>query len=308
MDTNAVVRVHRLTKFYGQRRGVEDISFVVQPGEVVGLLGPNGSGKTTVIRMLVGLISISSGHAEILGQNVSTSSPDIRTHLGYLPGTLGLYEHLTARQFFTLLGNLRRKNCDSTISELSERLSLDLDLRIKTMSKGTKQKVGLLQAFMHEPSLLILDEPTSGLDPLVQHEFEHLLGKYQDRGGSVILSSHVLSEVEKLAHRVIILNNGRLLANEKVETLPGHESRDVVIHFDRVVDPQHFANVEGFQLISASQTQIVGITTGSQRPLLEIALPLGLVRIESPEPSLDELFRHLVTNNRSAVSLNGDNR
>lgn len=308
MDTNAVVRVHRLTKFYGQRRGVEDISFVVQPGEVVGLLGPNGSGKTTVIRMLVGLISISSGHAEILGQNVSTSSPNIRAQLGYLPGTLGLYEHLTARQFFTLLGNLRRKNCDSAISQLSERLSLDLDLRIKTMSKGTKQKVGLLQAFMHEPSLLILDEPTSGLDPLVQHEFEHLLREYQERGGSVILSSHVLSEVEKLAHRVIILNNGRLLANEKVETLPGHESRDVVIHFDRAVDPKHFTNVEGFQLISASQTQIVGITTGSQRPLLEIALPLGLVRIESPEPSLDELFRHLVTNNRSAVSLNGDIR
>lgn len=295
MNTDVVVRAEQLTKFYGKRRGVEGVSFTLDRGEIIGFLGPNGSGKTTVLRMLVGLISISRGTAEILGRNVTDARADIRSQVGYLPGTLGLYEHLTARQFFSFLSDLRRTNCEASVDELCQRFSLDPTFRIKTMSKGTKQKVGLIQAFMHEPEVLILDEPTSGLDPLVQHEFEHLLRETQQRGASIILSSHVLSEVEKLAHRVVILNNGRLLANERVESLPGHETRDVVIDFDRAIDSSMFHNIEGFRLMSSSSTQISGTTTGSQRPLLDVALQQGLIRIHSPEPSLDELFRQLVT-------------
>ena len=302
MSASFAVRAEKLTKFYGKRRGVEDISFDVTPGEVVGFLGPNGSGKTTVLRMLMGLISITHGRAELFGQDIAGSTSEIRSRVGYLPGTLGLYEHLTARQFFTFIGKLRNSDCKKNLETLCHRFSLDPDLRIKTMSKGTKQKVGLIQAFMHQPNVLILDEPTSGLDPLVQHEFEHLLRETQQRGAAVILSSHVLSEVEKLAHRVVILNNGRLLANASVEALPGHESRDVVLAFDRNVLESDFQNIPGFQLLSCSERQISGVTTGTQRPLLEVAVQCGVARIQSPEPTLDALFRQLVTDNLKDVA------
>lgn len=302
MSASFAVRAEKLTKFYGKRRGVEDISFDVTPGEVVGFLGPNGSGKTTVLRMLMGLISITHGRAELFGQDIAGSTSEIRSRVGYLPGTLGLYEHLTARQFFTFIGKLRNSDCKKNLETLCHRFSLDPDLRIKTMSKGTKQKVGLIQAFMHQPNVLILDEPTSGLDPLVQYEFEHLLRETQQRGAAVILSSHVLSEVEKLAHRVVILNNGRLLANASVEALPGHESRDVVLDFDRNVLESDFQNIPGFQLLSCSERQISGVTTGTQRPLLEVAVQCGVARIQSPEPTLDALFRQLVTDNLKDVA------
>lgn len=297
MSESPIVVADHLTKFYGRRRGVEDVSFSVAPGEVVGFLGPNGSGKTTVIRMLVGLLSISRGHVEMFGRNITHSPAAIRSRLGYLPGTLGLYEHLTALQFFTLIERLRQKDCTRELDVLCQRFALDPTLHIKTMSKGTKQKVGLIQAFMHQPDVLLLDEPTSGLDPLVQHEFEHLLRETQERGASVILSSHVLSEVEKLAHRVVILNNGRLLANEKVKFLPGHETRDVVLDFDRNVARQDFENITGFRLISHSGSRITGTTIGSQHPLLEMAVRHGVSRFQCPEPSLDQLFRELVGNN-----------
>lgn len=297
MSTVSVVRADQITKFYGKRRGVEDVSFSVDPGEVVGFLGPNGSGKTTVIRMLVGLLSISRGQAQMFGHNISHSSATVRSRLGYLPGTLGLYEHLTAQQFFTLIEKLRQKNCSRELDALCQRFALDPSLHIKTMSKGTKQKVGLIQAFMHQPDVLLLDEPTSGLDPLVQHEFEHLLRETKERGASVILSSHVLSEVEKIAHRVVILNKGRLLANEKVQFLPGHETRDVVLDFNYNIARQDFENIAGFRLVSHSGSRITGITTGSQHPLLEAAVRYGVSRIQCPEPSLDQLFRELVGNN-----------
>lgn len=296
MSAALVVRAEQLTKFYGKRCGVENVSFDVEPGEVVGFLGPNGSGKTTVLRMLMGLISITSGRAELFGRDVTRSSSALRARVGYLPGTLGLYDHLTARQYFIFLSELRRTDCATNLKTLCQRFSLDPNLRIKTMSKGTKQKVGLIQAFMHQPDVLILDEPTSGLDPLVQHEFEHLLRETRERGASVILSSHILSEVEKLAHRVVILNNGQLLANETVESLPGHDTREVVLDFEHPVLPAEFHNITGFRLLSCSERRISGLTTGSQRPLLEAAVRHDVMRIQSPEPSLDALFRQLVSN------------
>lgn len=299
MSPTAVVRAVDLTKFYGMRRGVEGVSFSVEPGEVTGFLGPNGSGKTTVIRMLVGLLKITSGHAELLGHSVAKSPPEIRAQVGYLPGTLGLYEHLTAQQFFDHLCGLRRIHVDAALTNLCNRFSLNPNLHIKTMSKGTKQKVGLIQAFMHSPSVLILDEPTSGLDPLVQHEFENLLRETQQRGAAVILSSHVLSDVEKLADRVVILNEGRLIANQKFDQLPGHDTHNVKLEFDRAIQAQDFANIEGFRLLSVGDKSVSGTTTGSQRPLLEVALRCGITRIQSPEPSLDELFRFLVLENTS---------
>lgn len=302
MGNEAIVEAIDLTKFYGKRCGVNAISFRVEPGEVVGFLGPNGSGKTTVLRILMGLIKISRGQALMFGKSVTTSSSTLRTDVGYLPGTLGLYENLIAADYFELLSQLRRRDCSHVVRQLCERFSLDPTLRIKTMSKGTKQKVGLIQAFMHEPRLLILDEPTSGLDPLVQHEFEHLLAETKNRGASVLLSSHILCEVEKLAERVVILNHGQLLACESVDSLPGHDQREVELEFASRVDVLPFEHIDGFTITSHDNTRIKGVTLGSQRALLETALQQNFVMMRSPDPSLDDLFRALVTSSNNPKS------
>ena len=299
MSSGPIVEAIDLTKFYGKRCGVAGISFNMESGEVVGFLGPNGSGKTTVLRMLMGLISISRGQALMFGHDITSSSPLLRSHVGYLPGTLGLYEHLTAGEYFNFLSRLRQGDFSETVRQLCDRFSLDPTLRIKTMSKGTKQKVGLIQAFMHQPRLLILDEPTSGLDPLVQHEFEHLLVETKQRGASVLLSSHILSEVEKLAGRVVILNQGHLVACESVDSLPGRNQRNVELVFSSPVNVQPFQDIDGFTLTSSNDNRIGGVTSGSQRALLEAALQQDLQLIRSPDPSLDDLFRSLVTSSNS---------
>ena len=162
------------------------------------------------------------------------------------------------------------------------------------MSKGTKQKVGVVQAFMHSPQLLILDEPTSGLDPLIQHEFDDLLAETKTQGAAVILSSHILSEVERLASQVAILNNGELIVFDDVHALPGHENHSILLQFGSPVEVSQFSHIPGFTLISCDGNRIKGTMAGSQRQLLETALKCDLISVESPEPSLDELFRQLV--------------
>jgi ABC-2 type transport system ATP-binding protein len=294
MVATPTISTEGLTKFYGTKVGVEDITFSVEPGEVVGFLGPNGSGKTTVLRMLVGLITVSRGRAELFGRDIRTSRPSFRADIGYLPGTLGLYEKMTAAEYFSFLARMRQRDCATHRRSLCERLNLDPTTRIHSMSKGTRQKVGVVQAFMHSPRLLILDEPTSGLDPLVQHAFDDLLHESSASGVSVLLSSHVMSEVQRLASKVAILNEGELVAFDRVEDLPGHESRTVVLEFDTETDPAFLRGALGFTLTGSDGRFVEGISTGSQRDLLEAALRHGLVRVHSPEPSLDELFRHLV--------------
>ena len=292
------IRTENLTKFYGDHLGVSDVTFDVGEGEVVGFLGPNGSGKTTVLRMLVGLISITRGHAWLFGHDIAASKPSIRADIGYLPGVLGLYDHMSASDYFAFIARMRGLDCRDRAHALSERLALDETARIGSMSKGTRQKVGVVQAFMHTPRLLILDEPTSGLDPLVQHEFDTLLAETRDRGAAVLLSSHVMSEVERLATKVAILDAGRLVAFDHVEHLPGHARRTVVLEFETAPDPTLFAHVPGFTLTACEGHRIIGTMTGSQRPRLEIAVRSNLVAVQSPEPSLDELFRGLVGNGR----------
>ena len=300
MSDVPAIRAIDLTKFYGRRRGVEGVTFAVQPGEVVGFLGPNGSGKTTVLRMLMGLISITRGTAELFGRSVADADPSVRRDIGYLPGTLGVYDKMTAREYFRFLARIRGRDCTASFESLSERLSLDPSLHIGSMSKGTKQKVGVIQAFMHSPRLLILDEPTSGLDPLIQHEFDDLLAETREQGTAVLLSSHILSEVERLASRVAILNNGTLIVFDDVEALPGHETHSIVLEFASPVDSSRFAHVSGFTMTSCDENRLEGTMTGSQRPLLETALQEDLVAVQSPEPSLDELFRQLVDDSTRA--------
>lgn len=282
--------VRDLTKFYGPSRGVEGVTFEVDTGEVVGFLGPNGSGKTTVLRTITGLISITRGTAHLFGSPVHRRSNSLRADIGYLPGTLGLYQNLTVRQYLSFFSRMRGERGNSRSDELCERLELNPALHIGSLSKGTRQKVGVVQAFMHRPKLLLLDEPTSGLDPLVQREFKMILDETVKEGGSVLLSSHVLTEVEQLASRVAVLDRGRLIAVDTVAALKERTAHTVEFHFDSPVDIQLFRRCTGVQSAEQQDRIVTCVVIGSQTELLGLAAQLGARRVVSPEPTLEEIF------------------
>ena len=288
------VRLDRLTKFYGRRLGVQDVSFEVNPGEVVGFLGPNGSGKTTVLRMLVGLLRPTSGRAELFGLDVRTCGPSVRDRVGYLPGTLSLYRRMTAGSYLSFMERMRGRDCAARSAELCERLGVDAAARIGEMSKGNRQKVGVVQAFMHDPDLLVMDEPTSGLDPVVQKQFDDLLQESTSRGAAVLLSSHVMSEVERLASRVAIVNKGSMVAFDRVDDLRSRTAATVVFEFAGPVDPYPLVSVPGFALTRTVGNTVEGTVRGTQHELLAAAVAMGVVAVRSPERTLDELFLDLV--------------
>ena len=279
-----------LTKNYGAARGIENITFDVNHGEVFGFLGPNGSGKTTALRTLAGLIHATGGSARLLGRDALRPDPTIRTLLGYLPGSLGLYSSMTGRSFLHFLAKVRRLNCSKSIDQLARRLKVDLDRRIQDLSKGNRQKIGVIQAFMHQPQILLLDEPTSGLDPLVQHEFEGLLDEAKDRGAAIILSSHVLSEVEHLADRVAIINDGSLLVVEGVSTLKERALRSVDLHFDLPPAVDEFRRLSGVREVARHGNMLTCTVLGSEHELLATAVKFGVSTVTTREPSLDEVF------------------
>ncbi len=215
----AVIRAEKLSKYYGSSRGIVGLGFEVEAGEVFGFLGPNGAGKTTTIRLMLDLIRPSSGRLELFGLDAQRDSVAIRRRVGYLPGDLRLYERLTAREQLRYFAALRGLDGLGEGESLAERFELELDRPIRSLSKGNRQKVGLVQAFLHRPDLLLLDEPTSGLDPLVQISFNELLREVTAEGRTVFLSSHILSELQRLADRVAIIREGSLELVEAVETL-----------------------------------------------------------------------------------------
>lgn len=289
------ITLDRLTKFYGKSRGIEDLSFTVEPGEVFGFLGPNGSGKTTTLRTLMGLIDATSGSATILGRNALLRDPSLRAAIGYLPGALELYQNLTGRGMLTFLAKMRGVDCTRAIEEYAERLDLDLDRHIHDHSKGNRQKIGVIQAFMHQPDVLLLDEPTSGLDPLVQREFEVMLHQARDRGAATILSSHVLSEVEHLADRVAIINNGTLVVVEHISTLKDRAVRTIDLFFDAPVSGDLFTGIEGVKQVTTSGRQVSCTLMGAETALLAAAVAHGVQSVRTREPSLEEIFVELIS-------------
>jgi len=286
----APLSLTRLTKYYGATLGVEDITFDIQPGQVMGFVGPNGSGKTTVIRMLTGLIGITRGDARMMGARVGIDNPEARRLLGYLPGSLGLYDNLTARQYFSFLAEMRSTQCLGRALSIAERLGLDPDRRIGSMSKGTRQKVGVVQAFMHRPRVIILDEPTSGLDPLVQREFVGLLHESRDDGAAMLLSSHVMHEVESIATHVTIILKGRQVLVDDMARLRTRVQRTLTFEFERDAGDISFdrcPHVVGCRTEGATVTCTV---VGPETDALALAVRHGVVTVTSSEPSLEDLF------------------
>ena len=287
----AAIETQKLTKWYGRRaRGIVDVDLVVDTGQIFGFLGPNGAGKSTTIRLLLDLIRPTSGSARVLGLDVHRDRLAIDRRVSYVPGELSLYDDLTGRQLLTYLGNLQGKVDAAYRESLIERLELDPGKRIKSLSRGNKQKVGLVAAFMIRPELLILDEATAGLDPFIQLEFEHLCEEARSEGRTVFISSHQLPEVEHLCDRVGIIREGKLLAVESIAVLKERALRKLEIDFGGSVDARAFADLPGVSDLTLNGGILRCTVMGSLDALVKAAAKFEVRNLRSIETSLEEIF------------------
>ena len=290
MSSSSTIVTAGLTKHYGDVKAVVDLDLAIDAGEVFGFLGPNGSGKTTTIRTMLDLIRPTAGTASILGLDSHRDAVEIRQHIGYVPGELALYRNLTGKELITYFANLRGGVDWTRVNLLAERLDAVLDKKVGELSTGNRQKVALVQAFMSKPSVLVLDEPSIGLDPLVQQQFQAIIREAAEEGATVFLSSHTLSEVERVASRVGIIRTGRLIVVETMEALKEKAVRTVTMQFDQPVGEAEFAVVAGVRDASVDGTQATVAVEGSMAQLLQLASSLGVVEMSSNESDLEEIF------------------
>jgi ABC-2 type transport system ATP-binding protein len=290
---SAAVETFGLSKTYGATRALVELSVSVEQGQVFGFLGPNGAGKTTTIRMLLGLQHPTSGRAAVLGLDPERDGVEVHRRVGYLPGELALYPRLSGRQHIDWFARARGERDPTLAGELCERFAVVVDRPARELSKGNRQKLGLVLAFMHRPQLLILDEPTSGLDPLMQDEFERLVRETVAEGRTVFLSSHELDEVQRLADRVAIIRSGRLVASDTVDRLRRSSPLRVEVRFRRAVDPASFTQLEGVSVTARDGDRIALQVAGPLAPVLQAIAGQDPVDVLSRHADLDELFLEL---------------
>jgi ABC-2 type transport system ATP-binding protein len=286
----AVIATGKLTKFYGKSRGVIEVDVEVRAGEIFGFLGPNGAGKTTTIRLLLDFIRPTSGQAAIFGLDSRRDSVDIHRRTGYLPGELALYDKMTGADLLRFFASLRGGVQWPYVEELAEGLESDLTVPIRSLSRGNKQKIGLIQALMHRPELLILDEPTSGLDPLMQQEFYRIIEACREEGRTAFVSSHNLPEVERLCDRVGIIREGRLVDVVEVASLKEQALRHLEVHFAASPPPGAFEGVAGMVDLRIDDGVIHCTVKGSMDPVVKAIARYEVVNIISHEPSLEDVF------------------
>jgi ABC-2 type transport system ATP-binding protein len=288
--TEVVIRTDGLVKDYGSTRALDHLDLEVRRGEVFGFLGPNGAGKSTTIRILLDQLRPTEGHAEVLGQTPQDGGPALRARIGYLPGELAMSGRATSQELLEHFARMRGGAGRENIAPLAERFGLDLSRPVRALSKGNKQKVGVIQAFMHRPELLVLDEPTSGLDPLLQHEFLTLVREAQTDGATVFMSSHVLSEVELIAGRVAIIRQGRIVDLDDVATLRHHAGQRVQLIFDQAVDPAPFQGLDGVEDVEVEGATLRCLLRGEPDALLKAAARHHVVRWSAEDRELEDLF------------------
>jgi ABC-2 type transport system ATP-binding protein len=286
----AVIELDRLTKRYGAARGVEDVSMTVAEGEVFGFLGPNGAGKTTTIRTLLDLLHPTSGRARVFGLDSRRDGVAVHARLGNLPGDFAYEPRATGRELLTYLARLRGVRGLGRAGALAERFDADLDRPLGQLSRGNRQKIGLVQAAFHTPELLMLDEPTTGLDPLMQEEFLTFVGEERRAGRTVFLSSHELGEVERACDRVGIIRAGRLAAVEVVADVTARAYRHVTVEFAEPVDPREFAALAGVSAVHADGRRIAFKAAGDVDPVIKAAARHTVTDIELQHPTLEEIF------------------
>lgn len=289
MSTNTVISVRDLTKFYGKTTGVKNISFDVQEGEIFGFLGPNGAGKTTTIRLLLDLLRPDSGSISIFGKDLSTNSIQIRQQIGYLPGEFSTYSHLSGNDFIKFLNGIRGNKGDD-LSSLLDRFKLNravLNRKTRQYSHGMLQKLGIIQAVLHKPRLLIFDEPTAGLDPLMQEEFYSLVKEEQQNGTTVFFSSHHLYEVEKLCSRVAIIRDGKIAGLESIASLKAKAGNMLEI---RLREPYEKLEIPGAELIKQQGNSFIFKIFGELQPVLQKLADLPVEDVMISKPDLENVF------------------
>jgi ABC-2 type transport system ATP-binding protein len=287
---DVVIRAERLTKSYGQTRALVDLDLEVFPGEVFGFLGPNGAGKSTTIRLMLDLIRPTRGRVVLFGLDSRRGSVAIRRRVGYVPGDLRLYDRMTARELFTYFARLRGLSDLGDAPRVVRRLELELDRPIGALSKGNRQKVGLVQAFLHRPDLLVLDEPTAGLDPLVQQGFYELMREATAAGAAVFLSSHVLPEVQHAADRVALIREGRLVLVDTVEALREKAAMRMEVTFAEPPPPDAFAGLPGVREAERRNSTVRFAVEGDPDALVKALGRFHVRGLESREADLEDVF------------------
>ncbi len=291
------IETNQLTKYYGKARGIVDVDLSVQEGEIFGFIGPNGAGKSTTIRTLLGLIKKTSGSAKIFGMDCEKDKIKILSEVGYLPGEVFYYDNMRAIDLLRYSASFYKKDCTQRIKELADALSLDLNRKIEDMSLGNKKKVGIVQGLLHGPKLIILDEPTSGLDPLMQRTFFDLIKQENERGATVLFSSHILGEVQRICNRVAIIKEGRIVDLRRIEDLRKSSYKKVSITTE--------APLEGFSLLGAAQiaqdgNQTSFLYSGEVNALFARLASLPLLNADVSEPELEEIFLHYYVDGEAA--------
>jgi ABC-2 type transport system ATP-binding protein len=286
-----VIEIRSLSKYYGKSRGIIDVDLSVKKGEVFGFLGPNGAGKSTTIRTILDYIRPTSGSATVNGMDPQKMGARVRRSVGYLPSDFGTYHNMTARAYLMTLLTMMEHRGPNRIEELAERLQLDLSRKIKEFSRGNRQKVGIVSAFMHTPDLVIMDEPTSGLDPLMQQEFYSIVLEEKAAGRTVFLSSHILAEVEAICDRVGIIKEGKLIVVEEMRKFKEKTGRMMEVSFQENIDPEIFRKIDGVANVEAISQKELKITISRNVDGVIKALSRYTVKdMDYEEMSLESLF------------------
>lgn len=286
----SIIEVTHLTKYYGKSRGIIDVSFNEEEGEIFGFIGPNGAGKSTTIRLLLSLIHPTSGSARVFGKDVTRRGPEIRRDIGYLPSEVFYYEGMKVIDLLKYSASFYDRDCTERIRELSEIMELELNRRISDLSYGNKKKVGIVQGLLHSPKLLFLDEPTAGLDPLMQRKFFDMIRAENERGVTVFFSSHILSEVQRLCTRVGIIREGRIVEISDIRTLQQNNYKKINVTADGLTS-QVF-DLPGVTNIQVENGSLHFFFKGDINLVLHKINSLQVIDVSIEEPTLEEIFMH----------------
>ncbi|MEG9297774.1 ABC transporter ATP-binding protein [Mangrovibacillus sp. Mu-81] len=286
-----VIEIDGLTKTYGSSRGINNISFNVEEGEIFGFIGPNGAGKSTTIRTLLSLIHPTGGSAKIFGKDCVEFAPDIAKDVGYLPSEVFYYDNMKVMDLLKYSASFYKKDCSGRIRELAEKLDLDLTKKIDDLSLGNKKKVGIIQGLVHEPKLIILDEPTSGLDPLMQQTFFDLLKEENRKGATVLFSSHILSEVQRMCDRVAIIKEGEIVQVEKISILKENNHKKFKLEVKSDISAGYF-DLTGVNNLEVHEHHISFLFRGDINEIMKKIAEIDIANLWIEEPDLEEIFMH----------------
>lgn len=289
-DTVSIIEVNHLTKYYGKARGIVDVSFSVDDGEIFGFIGPNGAGKSTTIRLFCSLIYPSSGTATIFGKDCIKYGPEIRQEIGYLPSEVFYYERMKVIDLLNYSASFYKKDCTKRLHELAEIMELDLKRRIDDLSYGNKKKVGIVQGLLHQPKLILLDEPTAGLDPLMQKNFFDLIREENQRGATVFFSSHILGEVQRLCTRVAIIKEGSIIKIEDIKTLQKDNYKKIRIAADDI-NAKRF-EINGVSNLVVENGAVHFFYKGDINVITRLISEKAVSDVSIEEPTLEEIFMH----------------